>query len=456
MIRRIQVLNYRCLRHLDVEPGRRMMVTGPVGGGKSTLIGVLGFLRDLVRQGPRVAVARRADDFRDLVWGRPGEEPGFELAVEFEIPAESRDHLPPGSAFEVYRYEVALRGDGDGVSIHTERGILSPVRESPDVVQPSFFPHLPKPPGTILASSRPGSRTVLSKTPGGTDRFYRERDPEKGWVTEIPLGPLRSALGTLPDSPAIRPVTTAIKRMLETGVTRIRPDVRAMRRPSPPGQPEGVLLEGASNLPWVVSRLRRESAKRFEGWLSLLRAAVPGLEDVRVARREADRYGYLVLRFSGGLEAPSWIVSDGTLHLLAFTVPPFLSSADRVFLIDDPERALPASGLSAFHEAFSATQSQLLATTSSPELLDLFSPQEVLSLARREDGVIGVAGSDAADEAATAEAADTSGEADGVDAADTSGDADCVDAADTSGDTGNVDAADADANAECSATSDEP
>lgn len=412
-----------------------MVVTGPVGGGKSTLIGALGFLRDLVRHGPRVAVARRADDFRDLVWRRSGEEPGFELAVEFEIPAASRDHLPPGSAFEVYRYEVALRGEGDDVSILTERGILSPVRESPEVVQPSFFPDLPEPPATILASSRPGSRTVLSKTPGGTDRFYRERDPEKGWVTEIPLGPSRSALGTLPDSPAIRPVTTAIKRMLETGVTRIRPDVRAMRRPSPPGQPRGVLLEGASNLPWVVARLRRESAKRFEGWLSLLRAAVPGLEDVRVARREADRYGYLVLRFSGGLEAPSWIVSDGTLNLLAFTVPPFLTSADRVFLIDDPERALPASGLSAFHEAFSATRSQLLATTTSPELLDLLSPQEVLSLARREDGVIGVAGA-RADAGSLADAdADGSG-------------------ADTDGDAG-ADAGAA-ANAGCSATSDEP
>lgn len=101
---------------------------------------------------------------------------------------------------------------------------------------------------------------------------------------------------------------------------------------------------------------------------------------------------------SGGLEAPSWIVSDGTLHLLAFKVSPFLSAADRIFLIDDPERALPASGMPAFHEAFSATRSQLLASTSSPELLDLFGPKEVLSLARREDGVIGVASSGAADD----------------------------------------------------------
>ena len=118
-----------------------------------------------------------------------------------------------------------------------------------------------------------------------------------------------------------------------------------------------------------------------------------------------------MLRFSGDLEAPSWIVSDGTLHLLAFTVSPFLSSADRVFLIDDPERALPASGLPAFHEAFSATGSQLLASTSSPELLDLFSPKEVLSLARREDGVIGIASSGAADESGTGDESGAGGAA---------------------------------------------
>ena len=391
MIRRIQALNYRCLRYADIPLGERQVLVGPNGAGKSTLIDILAFLRDFVRHGPLAAVEERADEFRDLVWGRPADAPGFELAVEFELPAECRDELPAERGYRTYRYEVALRGGEGGVGIHAERGILAPLPRAAEGVQPFLFPDLPEPPETILAPARPGAHTVLSKSPGGRDRFYTEQDPAKGWVTEVALGPHRSTLGGLPESPETVPASTAIKRILETRITRLRPDAAAMKRPSPPGLPDDALLEDGSNLPWVVRRLRDRHREDFSSWLTSLRGAVPGLTDIRFARRTSDRYGYLVLRYGDGLDAPSWIVSDGTLRLLALTLPAFLPPGERILLVEEPERGLHPGALGTLHAALSAIPgSQLLATTHSPALQALFRPDEVLSCDRREDGAVGI------------------------------------------------------------------
>ena len=63
MIRRIQALNYRCLRHVDLELDRFHVLAGPSGSGKNTLFDALEFVGDLVREGP---VSRRRKENRRL------------------------------------------------------------------------------------------------------------------------------------------------------------------------------------------------------------------------------------------------------------------------------------------------------------------------------------------------------------------------------------------------------
>jgi len=58
MIRRIQALNYRCLRYVDVSLDRFHVLIGPNASGKSTLFDAIAFLGDLVRDGLEKAVGR--------------------------------------------------------------------------------------------------------------------------------------------------------------------------------------------------------------------------------------------------------------------------------------------------------------------------------------------------------------------------------------------------------------
>ena len=92
---------------------RFQVLVGPNGSGKSTLFDVIAFVFDLIATDLEAAVAKRTRNFQDLVWRRPPERPGFEIAVEFE--------LSQGSFF---RYEIAVGETDDGVRLTDERAFL--------------------------------------------------------------------------------------------------------------------------------------------------------------------------------------------------------------------------------------------------------------------------------------------------------------------------------------------
>lgn len=386
MIRRIQALNYRCFRHLDVELDRFHLLIGPNGGGKRTLIDTVQFLGDMVREGPEAAVDARAGDFRDLVWGRPERDQRFEIAVEFVIPERCMPLLPADRGFGTYRYEVAIGCDDDGIRIEAERGVLMPA-PGPPPAQETLFPYPLEPPSTILSSARPGASTALSKA-SGNDWFYAETTGGKGWTKiGINFGPRRSTLGSLPESVDTMPVTTEFKDFLERRVRRLTLAGDALGGHCAADAPADVPAADGSNLPALVRRMRHDHRERFVEWLKQVQASIPGLADIRVAEREPDRAEYLVLVYDDGRESPAWLESEGTLKLLALTLLPALPPLEGLYWVVEPERSLHPSALGAVHAALSGVPgAQVLASTHSRTLIDQVQPQYVLSLDRNPAG----------------------------------------------------------------------
>ena len=386
MIRRIQALNYRCFRHLDIALDRFHLLIGPNGGGKRTLIDTVQFLGDMVRDGPEAAVDARAGDFRDLVWGRPERDLRFEIAVEFVIPERCMTLLPVDRDFGTYRYEIAMGCDGDDIRIEAERGVLMPA-PGPPPAQETLFPYPLEPPSTILSSARAGVSTALSKA-SGNDWFYAETTGGKGWTKiGINFGPRRSTLGSLPESVDTMPVTTAFKDFLERRVRRLTLDGDALGGHCAADAPTDAPAADGSNLPALVRRMRHDHRERFEEWLKGVQASIPELVDIRVSEREPDRAEYLVLVYDDGRESPAWLESEGTLKLLALTLLPALPPLEGLYWVVEPERSLHPSALGAVHAALSGVPgAQVLASTHSRALIDQVRPQHVLSLDRNPAG----------------------------------------------------------------------
>lgn len=387
----IEALRYRCLRYIKQPLESFQVLIGPNASGKSTFLDVLAFLGDLlrgdiegaVRGEPRLGIPLRAPDARHLVWMR--EEARFELAVEFAIPADRRKRLKNQNA-EICRYEVAIETD-ETLRLVSETLWLMPAVPNPRSIK-NLFPDPLPPPKTIVLAPRKripvGSEKIISR--GEKPEQVVFRSETSGWNNPFRLLPNKAALSNLPEDEERFPVSTWVRRILLEGIQRIALVSEAMRRPSPPGRPYGYLPDG-SNLPWVVYALEKEHPDRLKEWVQHVREALPDLESITTREREEDRHRYLILRYKSGLEAPSWLVSDGTLRLLALTLLAYLPDLSGIYLIEEPENGIhPRAVETVFQSLSSVYGAQVLMATHSPVVLGLAEPEQLLCFARDNQG----------------------------------------------------------------------
>jgi predicted ATPase len=387
MITLIEALNFRCLRSIKQPLGPFHVLVGPNASGKTTFLDVVAFLGRLVSDGLDAAITERSANFQDLVWGRTGTR--LELAVAAAIPEAIRGKIA-ANGYDTIRYEVGLELDMEstGVEIVAEKVLLERMA-SAGPVQRELFPGAISPPTSILTpKAGPGQKTIINKARGGNDLFYSEVYSEagKGWVPAFKLGPRKSALGNMPADETKFPATTWFRNLLTQGVQQFVLNSLVIRKASPPGQVRGFKPDG-SNLPWVIADLERRSKERFQDWLAHLRTALPDLEGIRTVEREDDKHRYLVLKYRGGLEVPSWMASDGTLRLLALTLPAYLPDLSGVFLIEEPENGIhPRAAEIMFQSLSSVYGAQVLLATHSPIILGAVEADKVLCFAKTEAG----------------------------------------------------------------------
>ena len=392
MIRRLQALNYRCLRHVDVRMDRFHILVGANASGKSTLFDAIAFLGDMVRSGVPAAIDKRTNDFRDLVWGGAQEKQGFQLALEFDIPDMVRAELPAQKDFRTFRYEVSVKEGEIGPGIEMERGLLLPTASHPPKpVQRSLFPMPLEPVSTIVSKGgKAGTRTIFSKSPKGTDSFHFEVSSRagKGWVTSISFGPHRSTFGNLPESPKVFPVATYMKRFLESRIKRLFLDSERMRAASPPNLRHVGFSDGGGSLPWQVKNLKTNDPASFDKWLAHVRTTLKDIRNINVSERPEDRHAYLEIKYRTGVEIPSWTASDGTLRFLAMTLIPYLSDKEQLFMLEEPENGIHPLALEAVYDSLtSAYDSQILVATHSPTFLRQAKPKNTLCFAKDDGGM---------------------------------------------------------------------
>ncbi len=391
MIRLVEALNFRCLKYIHQELDSFHVLVGPNASGKTTFLDTISFLGQLVSNGLEAAVNERTQNFQDLLWGRTGDR--LELAIEAVIPAEFADR-PGINDYDRVRYEIALGIEQTELAILSEKVLLKKaseqlILENNGRNQNMLFPvEANAPTSLITRKTTQGTRPVVSKMPSGNDNFYPEvqsNGKRKGWAPSFKLGPRKSALGNLPDDENKFPVTTWLKTLLIDGVQPFVLNSQLIRKASPPWQIRRFKPDG-SNLPWVIHRLQQTN--RYSDWLAHLRTALPDIENIRIVEKEEDKHRYLMICYRGGLEVPSWVASDGTLRLLALTLPAYLPEFKGVYLIEEPENGIhPRAVETMFQSLSSVYDAQILLASHSPVILGMAEVDSVLCFAKTPEGV---------------------------------------------------------------------
>jgi predicted ATPase len=384
MIVGLTIRNFKGIReiaHLSLSAFH--VLIGPNGVGKTTFLDAIDFVRDCLTHSPVAAVeSRHIADFNDLTWLRQGG------VIEIELWLDLSQQWPDLSD-SLLNYRLAIRQDARlGVCVEDEQ-----LRQ----YSRSWLPSGKK----LEFSAKVKPRRLLGKTSKGTDFYTREKG---SYQDSFNFGLDKLTLGLTPPDEERYPTANAVRRFLMQGVRYIQLNSPAMRLPCPATRPADLELDG-TNLARVVGRLLgtngglgpywAEPDSAVARWTEHLRYALPDLISIGWARRQADNAEYLILRYENGLEAPSWVISDGTLRMMALTLPAFLPPAPAAYLVEEPENGVHPKALEIILRSLSSIPgAQMLLATHSPFVVQQCGVEPLLCFYRDENGAHIVPGLD--------------------------------------------------------------
>lgn len=377
MITGITIKNFKGIKFIDRLPlGRFHVLVGPNASGKSTFLDVMKFVRDCLVYGPRQAVEKRVPDFRDLTYMRQGGIIEIELWLDMGkiLPLQRDNYL---------MYRLAIREDSQlGVCIEDE--VLKQYSKSWMQTGKNFG-----------FSSKVSPRRLLGKTSKGA--YFYQRESGK-YQDNFTFGLDKPALSFTPPDVGRYPTANAVKDFLMQGIQYIQLNSRAMSQPCPATSPVELELDG-SNLARVVGYLRgenngvlEEGSRRnkldaLERWTEHLRYAIEDIEEIGWSKREPDNAEYIVLKYANGLECPNWLLSDGTLRMLALTLLAFLPPKPGIYMVEEPENGVHPRALEIIIRSISAVPgAQMLVATHSPLVVQQVGEEALLIFKRDKTG----------------------------------------------------------------------
>lgn len=367
MIQLLQTKNFRMLRSNSVALQPYQVLVGQNATGKSTFLGALQFVSDVVKHGVRYPVELNAANFYDLCFD-PGEP--LSLAVELSLPES-------GALKRRLRYEIQIGiTEERGLQVLRENLALPPAGPAGESSSP-IHDIIPKSWKSVI--SRDGDEASLFRVGTGRRSF------------KVRVAADQSALGGLLADSELFPFAIIGQELLLGGIRTLQLDATQMRGVSPPGSESRIALDG-SNLPHVIRAFKMRDPVLFDQWVRHVAVAVEGLESVDVWERPEDRSLVLRVRFAGEHRdpVPSWMLSDGTLRLMALTLVSYAATEDRqeTYLIEEPENGLHPLAIQVVHEALSRPPAnvQVLCATHSPIFLAQTDLEHVLVFRRAPEG----------------------------------------------------------------------
>ncbi|MDI6755745.1 MAG: ATP-binding protein [Thermodesulfobacteriota bacterium] len=390
MVKKVEVLYFKGLKFIDIDLKPYNILVGPNASGKSTFLEVFTLLRDILNEGPAQAMEKRSAQFKELIWNQ--ENSGFEIAIEFQIPEGKNEK------YQLVRYEIALlQNEEEGITIKNENlwlikngseKMFNPGKEP----QLSLFPHEPKMPEHIIFQAQGkkklvGWRKIISKSPKGNDYFKSEATD---WNITYRFGPTKASLARIPEDENRFPIALWVKKILMEGIQFLQLNSVDMRWPCRPDA-SAVLAVSGSNLPKVVKYLQKNQPESFKRWVAHIKTALPDVEDIGVKEKSEDRFLYIYICYKNNLTVPSWLLSDGTLRLLAQTLLAYLPERDKVYIIEEPENGLHPQAIESVVQSLSSVyENQILLATHSPVVLRLAEPKDILCFAKTKTGAVDI------------------------------------------------------------------
>lgn len=350
-LRSFRLQNFKAVRDSgNISFGPLTVFIGNNGSGKSSLVEGLETFRDLILHGLDAAMTR---------WG--GFEHVWSHAVKHEV-RQVLDHRPHHSHPMAFRAHLRF----PGYSVRARQVI-----------------NLGEGGNELFIEQE----QVIRKGPRAVERITRDAHGKQTVV-------LSKSGKPIPVRPQLEDGESILRDILGDHLDRwqfltLTPD--AMGQPVPQQRAAGRirLARNGANVAEYLNEIRKRDLDAFDGILASLRYVLPFAADLQpTLASELQREFYLKLK-EQDFEVPGWLLSTGTLRILALLACLRHPEPPPVLVVEEIENGLDPRTLHLLVEeiraAVTAGTTQVIATTHSPYLLDLLDLSHIV-VVERQDG----------------------------------------------------------------------
>lgn len=374
MIEQGSFTNFKSLRRVDADLGRFMVIVGPNGSGKTSVLDGLHYLAQATQK-PLAAVLHGAfappslksrDSEGPMKLALSGRFQGMRAGIGVEIECNDVRDRATWSATVARRW-------GEAEVWTAETAAVVKVVPTPGA-KPS---RLPRPPVPVLQAEEPGEPFETEATRGRQSREMAELARELGSARKLRLDAAMLAAPSYSQDETPRLATDG------QGLASVLADL-AGRSPDA----FQAMQEAARRIVPTLDRIRTRRAEVHKQDLQEIR-----IDDKSIAHMTDRTYwGHqLVLDFKGAPDVPAPLASEGTLLAIGLLTAVLTEPRPRLLLLDDIDKALhPRAQEALVAQLRNALEMdpdlQIIATSHSPYLLDHFEAQEVLVTTVLPDG----------------------------------------------------------------------
>lgn len=389
-ISRLEIENYKSLRHVILEPKELTVLVGANASGKSNLAECFEFISETYRHGLEVAVARKGgyENIAHRKIQRSKSSVCIKVTATYRperawLPSDIARELESRTIKVEHHFSFVAKGASIKAEFEVEyellvisvsveekwREFMSVVRNGNSVKYKvvneeelkSIFPNLKHSSSVRYFGAIPDLH------------FLSERSDELLSTTEL------AAVQTGRFIPLLRDF------LLGIGSSRVFQISPAISRQSGIPTPGPELERTGANLPAVVELLQKRHNAIWQKILQSMRRVLPGLDDIQVNYTTSRTLG---LQFHERGVGRPWNVdeiSDGTVQTLCLLIAIF-DPRNVLLVIEEPENSIHPwvirNILDACVEA--SGEKQILLTTHSPVVIDHVPPDKVWVIWRRD------------------------------------------------------------------------
>jgi predicted ATPase len=368
MVQRLILRNFRSFKEVDIELRPLNIVVGANASGKTNLVQVFRFLRDIAKHGLENAVALQG---------------GPDYLTNLNSPGERECHIEIVFAPRMTLRRVSTDRSQQDIKVNEVRHSLTirTVRRtnSANIVQEQL---------EVRYISGVNHENLLLTREGRTVRI--EALPSTLYSLSSFKG-RRLRLGVNPNTSLMLPASllSGLPPSFYDESIAIYDFSPKLAKQAVPISSHYALSEDGANLPLIVQQILRSPRGR-ERLLRLLRMVLPYIKQLLVTTPFGQHVSLQIQEtYFDRRTLPAALLSDGTVEVVALIVAMFFSPFNPQLLIfEEPDRNLHPGVMSAlmalFHEASENTQ--LLITTHNPALVRQADVSDLLLVERDSEG----------------------------------------------------------------------